>query len=83
MILKYKNININYSDKGKGTAVVLLHGFLENSTMWDPFIPSISKNHRVVTLDLLGHGETGCMGDVHSMEDMAEAVRAVLKKLRY
>jgi len=30
----YKNTAISYSDTGKGTAVVLLHGFLENQTMW-------------------------------------------------
>lgn len=78
----YKNINISYSDTGKGTAVVLLHGFLENSTMWDAFRPEFSKKYRVITIDLLGHGETGCLGYVHSMEDMADAVHAVLHELR-
>lgn len=78
----YKNININYSDTGKGTAVVLLHGFLENSSMWDVFVPEFSKKYRVVTVDLLGHADTGCLGYVHSMEDMADAVHAVLHELR-
>lgn len=78
----YKNINVSYSNTGKGTAVVLLHGFLENSTMWDAFGPEFSKKYRVITIDLLGHGETGCLGYVHSMEDMADAVHAVLHELR-
>lgn len=82
MILKYKGININYSSVGKGTAIVLLHGFLENKSMWKPFIPSLSKKHQVVTVDLLGHGKTGCIGSIHSMEDMAEAVKTVLSKLK-
>lgn len=82
MKLRYKNININYSDRGKGTAVVLLHGFLENSTMWKPFISKLSKKNRVVTIDLLGHGKTGCLGYVHTMEEMAQAVKTVLSKLR-
>lgn len=82
MNLEYKHININYSDKGTGTAVVLLHGFLENSTMWKPFIHKLTKKNRVVTIDLLGHGKTGCLGYVHTLEDMAEAVKAVLSKLR-
>jgi len=80
--LTYKNININYSDTGKGTAVVLLHGFLENSTMWDAFVPEFSKKYRVITIDLLGHGETGCLGYIHTMEDMADAIHAVLAELR-
>ena len=82
MTLKYKGININYSSVGKGTAIVLLHGFLENRSMWKPFVFKMSKSHRVITIDLLGHGKTGCLGYVHTMEDMAEAVRAVLSKLR-
>lgn len=82
MQLLYKNININYADTGKGTAVVLLHGFLENSTMWDAHVPEFSKKNRVITIDLLGHGETGCLGYIHSMEDMADAVHAVLHSLR-
>lgn len=78
----YKNTKISYSDTGKGTAVVLLHGFLENQTMWRDFIPELSKKNRIITIDLLGHGETGCLGYVHTMEDNAELVQAVLVKLR-
>jgi pimeloyl-ACP methyl ester carboxylesterase len=80
--LLYKNTKISYSDTGKGNAVVLLHGFLENKTMWQDLVPELSKKHRVITLDLLGHGETECLGYVHSMEDNAEVVQAVLSKLR-
>ena len=82
MILKYKGLNINYSSVGKGTAIVLLHGFLESKSMWEPFIPTLSIKHQVVTLDLLGHGKTGCLGSVHSMEEMADAVKAVLLNLK-
>jgi len=78
----YKNTKISYSDTGKGNAVVLLHGFLENQTMWQDLVPELSKKHRLITLDLLGHGETECMGYVHSMEDNADVVQAVLSKLR-
>ena len=78
----YKNTKISFSDTGKGNAVVLLHGFLENQTMWQDLVPELSKKHRILTIDLLGHGESGCVGYVHSMEDNAEAVRSVLSKLR-
>lgn len=78
----YKNTKISYSDTGKGNAIVLLHGFLENQTMWQDLVPELSKKYRVITIDLLGHGESGCLGYVHSMEDNAEAVRSVLSELR-
>jgi len=78
----YKNTKISYSDTGKGSAVVLLHGFLENQTMWQDLVPELSKKHRVITIDLLGHGETECLGYLHSMEENAAAVRAVLSELR-
>ncbi|WP_293870331.1 alpha/beta hydrolase [Flavobacterium sp.] len=80
--LIYKNTIISYTDEGKGTAVVLLHGFLENQTMWKAFVPEISKKHRAITIDLLGHGETECLGYVHVMEDQADIIHAVLAHLR-
>jgi pimeloyl-ACP methyl ester carboxylesterase len=78
----YKNTKISYYDTGKGNAIVLLHGFLENQTMWQDLISKLSKKHRIITIDLLGHGETECLGYVHSMEENAEVVKAVLSELR-
>ena len=54
----YKNTKITYTDQGKGTAVVLLHGFYENKEMWNSFVPEFSKKHRIITSDLLGHGQS-------------------------
>jgi len=78
----YKNTKIAYSDYGKGTAIILLHGYLENQDMWAAFVPFLTKKYRVVTIDLLGHGQTECLGYVHSMEDQAEMVHEVLAELR-
>ncbi|MFZ4680186.1 MAG: alpha/beta fold hydrolase [Flavobacterium sp.] len=80
--ITYKNTKISFTDDGKGSAVVLLHGFLENKTMWDKYISALSKNHRVISIDLLGHGETECLGYVHTMEDQADMIFAVLISLR-
>ena len=82
MILNYKGINLYYTDQGRGSAIVLLHGFLENSSMWDDITPTLIKKNRVICIDLLGHGNTDCLGYVHSMELMADAVSAVLKHLK-
>ena len=78
----FKNTNISYSETGKGTAIVLLHGFLENKGMWDFYISKFAKKNLVITIDLLGHGETECLSYVQTMEDNADAVHAVLSKLR-
>lgn len=78
----FKNTKIAYSDSGKGTAIVLLHGFLENRFMWNHFTTVLSNRYRVIAIDLLGHGESECLGYVHSMEDNADAVFAVLSALR-
>ncbi|MCC9072681.1 alpha/beta hydrolase [Flavobacterium sp. F-65] len=77
----FKNTNISYSDTGKGTTIVLLHGFLENKTMWNHYVDVFSKNYRVVTIDLLGHGKTEPLGYVHTMEDNADVVKEVLSHL--
>ncbi len=82
MNLQYKGINVFYTDNGKGNTIVLLHGFLENASMWDPFIPKLAKKNRVICVDLLGHGKTECLGYIHTMELMAEVVQVVLKHLK-
>lgn len=78
----YKNTKISFTDQGKGTAIVLLHGFLENQSMWNAFLPEFSKKNRVITIDLLGHGNTESLGYVHSMEDNADMVMSVLQHLK-
>ena len=78
----FKNAKIFFSDQGKGSVVVLLHGFLENASMWDRVTPHLSIKNRVITIDLLGHGKSDCLGYVHSMDLFAETVEAILKHLR-
>ena len=78
----FKNTKISYTDQGKGNAVILLHGFLENSTMWNYLAPVLAKKNRVICIDLLGHGQTNCLGYIHSMEDMADAVHQVISELK-
>lgn len=78
----YKNTKISYTDSGEGNAIVLLHGFLENKKMWKDYVSFFSNQYRIITIDLLGHGESDCLGYVHSMEDNAHAVQEVLEYLQ-
>ena len=79
--LKYKNINLHYSTHGKGSAIVLLHGFLESIIMWDDIYPQLAKNNQVICIDLLGHGKTDSLGYIHSMEEQAKMVKFILDHL--
>lgn len=81
MILTYKGIKISYNTLGKGTPVVFLHGFLENSSMWEETTAFLRNNYQCILIDLFGHGYSENMGYIHTMENMAEAVKAVLEKL--
>lgn len=81
MIYNYKNVAINYTDNGEGKTVVLLHGFLEDLTIWKEIALVISKTHRVIAIDLFGHGKTPCLGYIHTMEDMAKSINALLNHL--
>jgi len=81
MILTYKGIKINFNSYGQGEPIIFLHGFLENETMWKAIIPSFSNHYRCTTIDLLGHGKTECLGYVHTMEQMAKAVKIILDHL--
>lgn len=81
--IKFKGIEVSFTDNGKGKAVVFLHGFLGDKTVWNYYAKQLSSSTtRVITIDLLGHGKTECLSYVHTMEEMAEAVYAVLKHLK-
>ncbi len=78
----YKNITIRYQSAGKGKVVVLLHGFLENGSMWNAVTTELSKRNRVICIDLLGHGGSENLGYIHTMETQAQMVLAVLQHLK-
>ena len=81
MMQMYKNTPLFYSSKGIGNPIVLLHGFLESSSIWDPFTEKLSEKRQVITIDLPGHGKSGNFAETHSMELMADAVFTILQEL--
>ena len=68
----YKNAKISFSSTGKGAAIVLLHGFLENSSMWNSITKELSKRNKVICIDLLGHGNSECIGANKLVQDNFE-----------
>lgn len=78
----YKHTHVSYTDQGKGSALFFLHGFLESNSMWKNIAKELAKKFRVVCIDLLGHGQSGCLGYVHTMEDQADMIHALMSHLR-
>lgn len=76
----FRQAKINYKDTGKGRVIVLLHGFMESLDMWDYFQKELSKNYRVISIDLPGFGKSESIGYMHSMDMMAKCVKEILTK---
>ena len=54
----YKGLSINYTKKGSGKAVVLLHGFGEDSSVWSGQVHALQRNFTVINIDLPGSGKS-------------------------
>src|SRR5438034_2700640 len=58
---RYATVNgvkLHYLVAGKGTPVILLHGYAQNSHMWRPLMKELAKTHLVVAPDLRGFGDS-------------------------
>jgi pimeloyl-ACP methyl ester carboxylesterase len=81
MFFLFRGGRINYSDSGSGPIIVLLHGYLESSEVWNGFEERLASEFRVISVDLPGHGLSDVYGEVHTMEFMATAVKGLLDNL--
>lgn len=68
---------IQYKIRGRGPAVVFLHGFCESSAMWHDFLMPFEENHTLITVDLPGFGNSQEL-ELHGMEDMAQSISKAL-----
>jgi len=50
--------------------------------MWKEIIPHLAKKNKVISIDLLGHGDTENLGYIHTMEEQAKMVKFVLNHLK-
>ncbi len=82
--VQYKNTQISFDIKGNKTnnMVVFIHGFLESSRMWDAIKPKLNEECTIITIDLLGHGSSGNIDAVYTMEEQAKVVKIVLDELK-
>ena len=75
-------IRFHITDRGQGPAVVLLHGQSINLEAWAPAAELLAADHRVVSVDLPGHGLTGPDPQArYSLAAMAESLDALMAAL--
>jgi pimeloyl-ACP methyl ester carboxylesterase len=76
--IEYQGIEVSYSIEGSGPALLFLHGYLESSEIWNGFVERFTGSYTVLCMDIPGHGNSGILGDVHEMSEMARVAGAVL-----
>jgi 3-oxoadipate enol-lactonase len=82
-LARVRGIEMAYDDTGgNGAALVLLHGFPFDRSMWRGQAEALGGEFRVVAPDLRGSGET-TLGDDVTMEALAEDVAALLDELNF
>jgi len=78
MTVEYKEKKIGYRTIGSGKTVMLVHGFGEDSRVWDQQVEFLKKNCFLIVPELPGTGDSEFLEDM-SMEGMAGALAAILE----
>lgn len=68
------------SGSGKET-LVLVHGYLETSNVWEKMLPELEKNFKVVRVDLPGHNHQAAIAEIQTMDLMAQELKKTVDHL--
>ncbi len=72
------SVPISYEVRGSGEpTLVFVHGWSCDARYWRAQLPHFSQHHRVIALDLAGHGHSGTARSQYTMASFGEDVRAV------
>jgi len=78
VVLSRDGTPVSFEVHGAGEpTLVFVHGWCCDARYWRAQVPHFAKQHRVVTLDLAGHGHSGTTRSQYSMQAFGEDVRAV------
>src|SRR5215210_1645968 len=75
------DLNVWTDGNQRDPGIVLLHCFTCSIAWWEDVARDLAKDHRVIRIDLLGHGGSGKPKDGYSMENQARLVNAALGRL--
>ncbi|HEX6047161.1 MAG TPA: alpha/beta fold hydrolase [Pyrinomonadaceae bacterium] len=79
--IRINDINLAYTDIGAGPAVVLIHGYPFNRSLWTEQAEALHPKHRVIIPDLRGFGESDSSEGTATMSRMAEDVAELMDHL--
>src|SRR5687768_9077109 len=74
-------INLYYEPLGSGRPMILLHGGLGSGEMFGPNLSALGENHRVINVDLQGHGRTADIDRPIDLRPMAGDIAALIDHL--
>src|SRR5689334_4690020 len=74
-------VNLTFKQEGSGTALLLIHGFPFDNSIWDAQMDDLKSVCRVITPDLRGHGHSPAPEGAYSMDVMAEDVLSLLNRI--
>lgn len=74
-------LNLYYETHGEGRPMILLHGGLGSGEMFGPILPTLSASHRVIAVDLQGHGRTADVDRPIDERLMADDIAALIDHL--
>jgi pimeloyl-ACP methyl ester carboxylesterase len=74
-------INLYFETHGTGRPLILLHGGLMSGEMFGPVLPALTERHRVIAVDLQGHGRTADIDRPIEIPLMADDIAALIDHL--
>jgi pimeloyl-ACP methyl ester carboxylesterase len=74
-------LRLYYETRGTGKPLILLHGGLGSGEMFEPILPTLSQRHRVIVVDLQGHGRTADIDRPIDTRVMADDIAALIDHL--
>jgi pimeloyl-ACP methyl ester carboxylesterase len=79
---KVNGITLYYEAHGTGRPLILLHGGLGSGEMFGPNLLALAERHKVIAVDLQGHGRTADIDRPLSTELMAGDIAALIEHLK-
>src|SRR5437762_7483893 len=74
---------LHYLIGGKGSPVVLVHGYAETSHMWLPIMPLLAEGHTVIVPDLRGAGDSSKPKSGYDKKNMAVDIHELAVSLGF
>jgi len=74
-------VRLHYLIGGKGSAIVLLHGYTQTGHMWRPIMPLLAGRHTVIVPDLRGAGDSSRPESGYDKKNMAADIHALVSSL--